>query len=547
MENIKCFFLLILCIAFMNNMVLAQRIEEQPLPESVADNGINICLDSAHQFLFFWHWTVQDFLRKAGFRVTGNMQVLNKTLVPGKFSVIREQYDHDFNRDLKRKFVLLPNPKFNAVVTYQFGPYQDYTIEEIERLKTFVNEGGGLIIFGRYPKQQDKKYPIQGLASIFGAEFSHQKTSSDLIFSKIMNWNQTDTKLNDKKEVWTIKVDRNWKPIIKSKNEEIVIAIRNYGKGRVVLSGDDYLNFISSDQRQEEFDLLVDLAKWASSAIKPVGGDRKVPWEYGGVGGAIYPSNREEVAGVTVFFADNQHEEVISTIRTRTMEVKQLLDRMIPSPHVSPDEFFIIPAAGAGGGWAVNVYTPKSASICSNRENTDQLLSIMAHEIAHTMTGPAASDGSTNGMPPEEGIGLFSEAHAGWFQKKVTEELGIESPSHDLSDLAIIDPTLRELNLQNVPKDKPMWGWKKLWFLYSILEYQFGEGFYASWMREIHELCKNKPKFYQINWQETLITLSRAINADVFPFFKAYGTKIDPPECWEMPPMKSLIREEMTK
>ena len=113
-------------------------IEPQPIAEGRQDNGLNICIDSAHQFLFFWHWTVQDKMREAGFRVTGSMQVLNNTLDPGRLSLMRDQTDHDFDKNLERKFILLPNPEFNSVITYQFGAYQKYTQDERTALKNFV-------------------------------------------------------------------------------------------------------------------------------------------------------------------------------------------------------------------------------------------------------------------------------------------------------------------------------------------------------------------------------------------------------------------------
>lgn len=536
-----------ICYIFISSVYsfTPDMIEPQPIAEGMEDNGLNICLDSAHQFLFFWHWTVQDKMRNAGFRVTGSMQVLNKTLEPGRLSLMRDQVDHDFDKNLERKFLSLPNPEFNTVITYQFGTYQEYTAEERTALKDFVYSGGGLLIFGEAPTYRFEDYPAQQLVSDYGAKFLQVKTKGpwrvvDHFCTK--NYPLTmDSEINLK----TIDVDDNWTPLISSEKGNVILAIRRYGNGYIVLSADPYLQMQGQSAENVDIQFISDLVIWASRGKKPIGGNRRVPWEYGGVGGAIYPGNREEVAGITVCFADNQQDKVLFTIRERTQEVKQLLDRMIPSPPRAKDEFYIFPAAGAGGGWAVNVYTPRSASICCNDENTDDLLSIMAHEIAHTMTGPAASDGSANGMLPEEGQGLFSEAHAGWFQKKITAELGIKSMSHDLSDLAIIDPTLRELDLQNIPQGNTFWAWKKIWFIYSILEYQFGESFYSKWMQAIHEYCKERPKFFQLSWQESLILLSEAIGADVFPLFAAYGTEVEPPTDWDMPPIRSKVREAM--
>ncbi len=539
----KIIFLIFIAIpCLMHRSSIANEIEPQPIPPNVRDNGLNICIDSAHQFLFFWHWTVQDKMRAAGFRVTGNMQVLNKTLQPGALSLMRDQRAHDFNAGLHRPFVLLPNPEFHAVITYQFGPYQEYTPEEVQAVIEFVQQGGGLLMFGQMQKSGGDRYPLQELARRFDANFSTQKGRGPwkiISHPAVNDLPQIDAQV----EMHSAVLGKEWTPLVLSHQGDVVLAVRSFGKGRVLLSADAYLHLRGQNPDDADLRFIFSATKWTAAAKKPFKDDRRVPWEYGGLGGAIYPCNQEKIGGITVLYADNQQPKVMQTIRERTREVYDLLQRMLPSPPPQEDELYIIPSAGAGGGWAVNVYTPRSAAICCNDENTDELLSIMAHEIAHTMTGPPASDGSTNGRLPEQGVGLFSEAHAGWFQKKVTQELGIHSPSHDLSDLTIIDPTLRELDLTYIPEGKVFWAWKKLWFLYTILERQFGEKFYADWMYQVHEYAKNRSPGYELNWQETLITLSRAVNADVFPFFAAFGTKVQPPLDWEMPPMRSLVRE----
>lgn len=69
---------------------------------------------------------------------------------------------------------------------------------------------------------------------------------------------------------------------------------------------------------------------------------------------------------------------------------------------------YLILSAGDGGGWAVNAFKPKENGIISL--SAQGLISIYAHELAHTMGGPRNVNDQMAGRSPlyEQG-----EAHAG--------------------------------------------------------------------------------------------------------------------------------------
>ena len=110
------------------------QIEPQPLPQGVRDSGINILLDSGHQFSFFHHWEVQDGLRAAGHRVTGNQASLQLALTPGTPMRVRAQQNHAFG--IERPFTTIPAPAFDVVFTYQHGTYQPSTAHHPNRTPT---------------------------------------------------------------------------------------------------------------------------------------------------------------------------------------------------------------------------------------------------------------------------------------------------------------------------------------------------------------------------------------------------------------------------
>ncbi len=125
------------------------------------------------------------------------------------------------------------------------------------------------------------------------------------------------------------------------------------------------------------FDCINAMIKWAAGGKEPIGGSREVPWEKYEVGGAILPENVKEVAGVTLQYASNQMPGVMDCVVNRTKEVKDLLDKWLPSPPRRADEYYLSPVAGSGGsGWAINVYTPRSAAVCANDMSSDDFLKL---------------------------------------------------------------------------------------------------------------------------------------------------------------------------
>ena len=132
--------------------------------------------------------------------------------------------------------------------------------------------------------------------------------------------------------------------------------------------------------------------------------------------------------------------------------------------------------------------TPKMAGVISVDHN--EILSVLAHELAHTMYGPEATDGTPGCTLPA----WFSEAHAGWFQRKVARELGFGQgwPFHPVG-LAKSDPLLEAIDLANVESNQMPLAWEKAWFLWSILDARYGEEWYPRWLAHIHRKY-NDPK-----------------------------------------------------
>ena len=268
----------------------------------------------------------------------------------------------------------------------------------------------------------------------------------------------------------------------------------------------------------------------AAGGAKARADERRVPWEPEGLGGAFYPENQIEVGGIRVLYSDNQLPETIALAKNRFPEVVALLQKMLPTPPNPGDAYYINLAAGDGGGWAENAVTPKMAGTIATKP--DGILSVLAHELAHTMYGPEAVDGTPGCRMPA----WWSEAHAGWFQRKVIREMGFgEKWPYWPRALANLDPTLDAVDLAKVGDDQMRLAWDKAWLLWSVLDARYGPAWYPQWLTHVHKKF-NDPKRL-LTMDEYVLSLSESLGEDVSALFVRFGTTVGPAGRSSLPPM----------
>jgi hypothetical protein len=498
----------------------AQETEPQPLPDGAKDSGINVLFDSSHQFAFSNHWGCQDALRNAGHRVTGNQASLHRVLSPGSRVRVRDQVNHAWGTH--RPFGEIAAPPFDVVYTYQHAAdYQPYLPEEREALRAFVEGGGGLVI-----ETSVAESPLGRWAAELGARLLPEAAEVTVLAQDAVPGLPAES---FPRKLRTAELSQEWTVHVGTDATHGSLAQRRLGRGEVVVLTDPQLLHAKAEDRDRpNGELLSWLVTTAAGGPKARGDGRRVPWEYGGLGGAIYPENEMPVGGVRVLYADNQLPDIVELARTRFTEVMDLLQRMLPTPPNPGEAFYINLAAGAGGGWAENAITPKLAGTISIDHNG--ILSVLAHELAHTMYGPEATDGTPGcGLP-----GWFSEAHAGWFQRKVGRELGFESElTHYSGALAKQDPLLDGLDLANIPEGKMGLAWHKAWFIWSILDARYGGDWYPKWLAHVHRKYNDPTR--ALSMDEYVMSVSEAVGEDVSPLFERFGTTIK--ERTNLPPI----------
>ncbi len=503
---------LLLFFVFSGFPQAAAVIEPQPLPAGAADNGINVLLDSSHQFSFFHHWPCQDSLRAAGFRVTGNQASLERALRPGTPMRVRVQADHAWG--LERPFTTVPAPAFDVVLTYQHGAFQPYRPAEREALASFLKAGGGVVF-----DVSSAEAPAAEILRDYGAVIGSESTIAVLRnpAEPVPGLEAADLA----RPLRQAALGPEWTAAAGRDERHAALAWRRVGRGTIVLLADPtLLRHSAGREERENGALLRFVALKASGGARPKADGRRIPWEPEGLGGAFYPDNETVIGGLRVLYSDNQLPATLELARTRFTEVQAVLQKMLPTPPNPGNAFYINLAAGEGGGWAENAVTPKMAGTISVKP--ESIISILAHELAHTMYGPEAVDGTAGCRMPD----WWSEAHAGWFQRKTIREMGFgDRWPYFPKSLAAGDPLFR-LDLADLPADKVRLAWDKIWFIWSILDARYGPDWYPRWLARVHKTF-NDPKRL-LTMDEYVRTVSETVGEDTAPLFERLGTTVGP-------------------
>ncbi len=485
---------------------LVKRLPYSPrLPAN--DTGINVLLDQAHQTTFAHLWGLKGHLGGLGFRVCSSIATLNTVLAPGKPSRIRFAFD-----DLQ-PYAWWPNPEFNVVITRQTDlNAQPYTQQERAALKAFVEGGGGLLVLARTLPDADaaNTWSLAQLVTDYGAHFV------------------PETGRIDGAETPVLALEGGWEVLAKDDRGRPLRARRVFGAGRVLVWGAD-ADFVVPRKADKETaearkNQMKDVVTWLAAGRQAVGGDPGMP---GGGGVNIFPENVIKLEGINIYYASNQGETVLDCLQNQVPAAYQQVRRWLPS-RVFAEPYGMVICAGGGGGWAIGG-RPKSSALITY--SADGILSIMAHEVAHTLGGPRNAEGELAGRSPHHNQG---EAHAGWFQGKVNakytsnrEELLKESNRKCNGILDVEKRAGEKIDLANYDREK--WGkgrdWTKYWWVWQKLDDRYGPTWYTRWYWVRTTRWQDDPG-HSLTFDEMVEDMSIAVGEDLFPFFRAVGTTL---------------------
>lgn len=475
------------------------------------DTGINILIDLNRKCNFGWLWFHQSQFSQNGYRVCGTQATLDTVLGNKPLCRVRVKTPD------AEPFAWWTPPEFNVVVIPAGSPnMQQFLPAEIDVIRKFVNNGGGVIFIAERPANADiaEKWSFNKLLNVFGATVLHTRT-------------QTETG-----NFAELKLSKEWVPYKNEKGEGTVRARRTFGKGRVMILENDAVICHSRDAAGEVKEAtkkrLQELVSWVAAGKPPVGGNHTMPQSRSG-GGGIFPDQETRADGIVAYYTKNQIPELLQVVKDDLPKVTEWLYQRLPS--TKPDEpITFILSAGNGGGWAVNARLPKEVGIISN--SRIGVIGIFGHEQAHTMRGPVNAKGTFGASPAHD---LSGEAHAGWFQGKVTaqfNEKARERENRNCNDILrdrekflAFDFSKHYQNYSD-PRFNKGFDWSKLWWVWQKLDDKYGPTWYPRWywVRANRWQDSNGKKQ---TWDETIEDMSIAVGEDLFPFFKSIGTTLD--------------------
>jgi hypothetical protein len=467
------------------------------------DTGINILIDQAHQTSFAVLWGMAGEIRGRGYRSCTSLASLDSVLTPGKPSRIRLPVEG------KEPFAWWPTADFNIVITTQNDPHaQPYTEKEIAALQRFVKAGGGLMIAGTRPHDEAtaRDWSMNRLTGAFGAGFIPAGESVD------------------GRRCAALKLDETWTPLVKGSNGQPVRASRAYGKGRVMI-WEDLGRFTPAKELPEEKRLAMrkessDALTWLAANKPPVGGDWRMP---GSGGAGIFPEKEIRLDDMVVYYAANQPPSTLKCIEESIPRATLLLNQWFPS-RKSEEPYPLVICAGGGGGWAINT-TPRMSAVIEYQPLA--ILGVFAHELLHTRGGPLNAKDELAASSPH---GNQGEAHAGWFQGKISASFGDRKDLSNRNCNSILDHEKRlgmkiDLAKFDIKKYGHGTDWTKFWWIWQKLDDRYGPTWYTRWYWIRSTRWMDQPDRRE-SWDEMVEDMSIAVGEDLFPFFGSIGTTL---------------------
>ena len=477
------------------------------------DTGINVLVDLSRKCNFAWLWNYPPQFAQNGFRICGTQATLDTILGDKPLCRVRVKTTD------AEPFAWWTPPEFNVVIIPAGSPnLQQFLPEEIDVLKTFVRNGGGMIIVAARPANEEvaKTWSFNKLLDSFGASVLSTREQTD-------SGNYAELKLS-----------ADWEPLEKGNSGGVVRAKRTFEKGRILILEDDAVLCSSNTRDREAGEEIAktaqrrqELVSWVAGGKPPVGGEATLPQPRAG-GGGIYPDQETRTEGIVAYYAKNQIPELLQVVKDDLPKATEWIYERLPS--VKPDEpvTFIL-SAGTGGGWAVNVRLPKEVGIISG--DRYGVVGIFAHEQAHTMRGPTNAKGGYGASPAHD---LSGEAHAGWFQGKVWAvyfEKDRDKSNRNCNNILnnkekflAFDFTKHYQN-DSDPQFGKDFGWIKLWWVWQKLDDKYGPTWYPRWYWVRATRWQDSEGKKQ-SWEETIEDMSIAVGEDLFPFFKKIGTTL---------------------
>lgn len=402
---------------------------------------------------------------------------------------------------------------FNLLVIPQGATPCPYTKDDISLVTRFVKEeGGGLLIIGNYgiPKGE-KDFMLNRLARAFGIQFLGEKPKGNL---KLIN-HPVIEEINPQVQGQASGILRwskgeGWTPLVVDEEGNAVVAVRNFGKGRVaVVSGYGLFGDRPKDGEAINASWVCPLLKWLSANKKV---DPNVIPE------GKPPEKEKKVKGGLKIQYSSYLERYADAIVEIYFQVAEQLEKIMGVPLAEGMNTTIILLPTGGGGFSSGVALGIGVWWGGFPENRYPIIEMIAHEATHSWVlpfpEPMWNEGIATYMGIEVGkrLGYKEEAEKsreGW--AKACERLDPDYTKVDISQA-------EKPELHDVYMGKPMWIWDRL-------REKFGDGIIARYFQTKRKLIA-EGKLKQYTPDDCVAVLSIAAGEDLFGWFQSLGINV---------------------
>lgn len=441
----------------------------------------------------------------------------------------------------------------DVIVTHQDFVGVPYTEDETKELLKFVKDGGGVLLLGN--KYIFKKYqhlsdlddideiPINKLAQEFGFIFTENNAIGKLKFTGNHFYDRADIVVNIP-GLTTIQADEKSKHILVDENEEPVMVIREYGKGRIALiGGTSFIPFL--DQLNLK-GLFVELFYWLGEnspnfrsqkdkfyELFP-GIKQHYGWDYelenkphlkrryNKRSAFIWPENEYNVHGVKILYANSMQKNVEFIIHNIYPVVYNALQIYYQCPPLSKsvNRIHFYPHWGSGYTWMLPAVAEPIIGIPCLGKDHDQIKGIFAHEMTHAWGIPG---------PPgwEHCWTTFTDHYFDEYLDLYNPEIRMKNYQKRIDKLLKFDPKLAQIDISMERIDDveaEHIRWTKFALLFEKLVERYGNNLMANYIKIFRKYGTEEKE--SLSMSEFIYYLSLAAGDDLYPFFEKYGTQL---------------------
>lgn len=402
----------------------------------------------------------------------------------------------------QRTLSLLDLTSFNLVVLSHGSMRTEYTPEDVALLRKLVEEGGGLLMiaFDRVPGREPG-FKLNAVAAEFGAEFVPETGSGPFKIAEHKITQGIDYLEGSPAGLLLLAGDQPWETLVEDSAGNPMVAVRQFGKGRVALARMWMFGDKPKEGNAPNFRLAQALIQWLSAG-KQVAADAPFEQDYG-------PELANTFGGMEVKYS-SYLTDYARGIADAYLKIAPIVEDIMGVPLSEGCNKTIYLIATGGGGWSSGVALGIGVTWGGWPEHKYPMIEMISHEATHSWVLPF-------GEPlGNEGIASYVGIQVG---KRMGYEEAEQSLRASLENCEKLDPGFATIDVTK-PEQPPLHAvyMGKIMYIWETLRKNYGDDMIARYFRLKRQLVKPGAGV-DFTADDSVYLLSKAAGEDLFPWF----------------------------